>query len=218
MPRTLAVRPLLAALVLALAACSPAPAPGTGADTTDVALAPPASDAAPADAPADGVAVLPTGAPLGEYDADVVRYGGFGPADFGQDEEAVRIAWGQPLAPAGLAGSTQCYYIEMDPRPAVGGIAFMFEGGGFVRYDVFGTTPVAPGGFTVGALASDVLAAFGSRVEQQPHKYLEGGRYLIVTPEYGEPGRLVFEVNAAGVVTQWRMGLPPQVHYVEGCA
>jgi hypothetical protein len=106
----------------------------------------------------------------------------------------------------------------MDPRPAGDAVAFMFEGGGFVRYDVFGTTLAAPGGFTVGALASDVLAAFGSRVEQQPHKYLEGGRYLIVTPEYGEPGRLVFEVNAEGVVIQWRMGLPPQVNYVEGCA
>lgn len=43
-------------------------------------------------------------------------------------------------------------------------------------------------------------------------------RNLIVPPEYGEPGRLVFEVNGDGVVVQWRMGLPPQVHYVEGCA
>jgi hypothetical protein len=104
------------------------------------------------------------------------------------------------------------------PSPAGNAVAFMFEGGGFVRYDVFGTTPAAPGGFTVGALASDVVATFGSRVEQQPHKYLEGGRYLIVTPEYGEPGRLVFEVDGEGVVIQWRIGLPPQVHYVEGCA
>ena len=214
----LAVRPLLAALVLGLAACSPSPAPDAGADTVDVGLAPPPMDAAPADVPADAAVAAPVGAPLGEYDPAVVRYGGFGPADFGKDEEAVRIAWGRPLAPAGLAGSQECYYLEMDPRPAEGGIAFMFEGGGFVRYDVFGTAQVAPGGFTVGALASDVLATFGSRVEQEPHKYLEGGRYLVVSPEFGEPGRLVFEVNSAGVVTQWRMGLPPQVHYVEGCA
>lgn len=218
MPGTHVARPLLAALVVILAACSQAPAPGADADTADVALAPPAADAASVAAPADAVAVQPAGAPLGEHDAAIVRYGGFGPADFGKDEDAVRAAWGRPLAPVGLAGSKECYYIEMDPRPAVGGVAFMFEGGGFVRYDVFGTSPVAPGGFTVGALASDLLATFGSRVEQQPHEYLEGGRYLIVTPEFGEPGRLVFEVNAEGVVTQWRMGLPPQVHYVEGCA
>lgn len=218
MPRRLFVCPLLAALVLALAACSPSSAPEADTDTVDVGLAPPPMDAAPSDAPADPVAAVPTGAPLGEYDPAVVRYGGFGPADFGAGEEAVRMAWGRPLAPAGLAGSKECYYIEMDPRPASNAVAFMFEGAGFVRFDVFGTTPAAPGGFTVGALASDVLAAFGSRVEVQPHKYLEGGRYLTVSPEYGEPGRLVFEVNAEGVVTQWRMGLPPQVHYVEGCA
>lgn len=216
MNRNVAARPVLAVLVLALAACSPAPESGT--DSVDVGLAPPPMDAAPADAPADAVAAAPTGAPLGEHDPAVVRYGGFGPADFGVGEEPVRMAWGRPLAPAGLAGSKECYYLEMDPRPAGNAVAFMFEGGGFVRYDVFGTTPAAPGGFTVGALATDVLAAFGSRVEQQPHKYLEGGRYLIVTPEFGEPGRLVFEVNREGVVIQWRMGLPPQVHYVEGCA
>ena len=38
----------------------------------------------------------------------------------------------------------------------------------------------APGGFTVGARADDILEAFGSRVEVQPHKYIEGGRYLVL--------------------------------------
>ena len=41
---------------------------------------------------------------------------------------------------------------------------------------------------------------------------------LIVTPEYGEEARLVFEVDGEGRVIEWRIGLPPQVFYVEGCA
>jgi hypothetical protein len=151
----------------------------------------------------------------------VVNFQGFGPARFGAEEEAVRQAWGRPLQPYKLAGTQLCYYLEMDPRPERGAdvaVAFMFEGAKFVRYDVNGTTPVAPGGFIVGSHADDIVAAFGSRVEQQPHKYIGAGRYLIVTPEYGEEARLVFEVDGEGRVIEWRIGLPPQVFYVEGCA
>ena len=120
-----------------------------------------------------------------------------------------------------LAGTKLCYYLEMDPRPERGAdeaVAFMFEDAVFVRFDVNGTTPVAPGGFMVGSHADDIVAAFGSRVETQPHKYIGAGRYLIVTPEYGEKARLVFEVDGEGRVIEWRIGLPPQVFYVEGCA
>ncbi|TQC57293.1 lectin, partial [Pantoea dispersa] len=33
----------------------------------------------------------------------------------------------------------------------------------------------------------------------------------------GQSGVLVFETDAAGKVVAWRVGLPPQVDYVEGC-
>ncbi|GAB2662721.1 lectin [Arenimonas aestuarii] len=179
--------------------------------------------AATPDAPASSPAPVPgpAAAALGEYDREQVHFTGFGAARFGADEAAVRQAWGGRLLPESLAGSTLCYYIEQDPRPAGGGIAFMFEDAKLVRYDVFGTPPgvsAAPGGFTVGARAEDILKAFGSRVEVQPHKYVEGGRYLVLSPEFGEPGRIVFEVDQDGLVTQWRVGVPPQVFYVEGCS
>lgn len=220
-------KPLLlsAALLLVLAACSaPAPEapPATGAATSTPEAAPaPAADPAP-DADSGAAGTIPAGpGPRGEYDADIVHFEGFGPARFGAEEETVRQAWGRPLQPYKLAGTQLCYYLEMDPRPERGAdvaVAFMFEGAKFVRYDVNGTTPVAPGGFVVGSHADDIVAAFGSRVEQQPHKYIGAGRYLIVTPEYGEAARLVFEVDGEGRVIEWRIGLPPQVFYVEGCA
>lgn len=220
-------KPLLlpAALVLVLGACS-APAPeappaGDAAPPAPQDASAPATDAAPApDSAAAGT--IPAGpGPRGEHDVDVVHFEGFGPARFGAEEETVRQAWGRPLQPYKLAGTKLCYYLEMDPRPERGAdeaVAFMFEGAVFVRYDVNGTTPVAPGGFMVGSHADDIVATFGSRVEQQPHKYIGAGRYLIVTPEYGEPARLVFEVDGEGRVIEWRIGLPPQVFYVEGCA
>ena len=72
------------------------------------------------------------------------------------------------------------------------------------------------GGLTVGMSADDVRAAFPD-VEEQPHKYTDG-QYLVVRPADGGEGRLVFEVDADGRITEWRIGLEPQVHYVEGCS
>lgn len=210
-------------LAAALGACSAAPSGDAASVATNPAEAPPANPEPAAATPAPAAVPTPGQAKglRGEHDAGVVNFRGFGPASFGDGEERVRQAWGRPLQPYTLAGTELCYYLEMDPRPAHGAdeiVAFMLEGSKFVRYDVYGRVPAAPGGFVVGSLASEVLATFGSRVEEQPHKYLPGGRYLVVTPEYGEAARLVFEVDAEGRVVQWRIGLPPQVFYVEGCA
>ena len=94
----------------------------------------------------------------------------------------------------------------------------MIEGGKFVRVDVDARDVVAPGGIRVGQAAADVLAAFPGQVTEQPHKYVEGGKVLVVAPADGGEARLVFETDAQGTVTSWRIGLEPQVHYVEGCS
>lgn len=209
------------AACLALAGCGGGKEDPAAASSPGQAANQPAAPTTAPDAPAAGSTPAPGPVvPLGDYDREQVNFTGFGAARFGADEAAVRQAWGDRLVPESLAGSTLCYYIEQDPRPDGGGIAFMFEDAKFVRYDVFGTpagVSAAPGGFTVGARADDILEAFGSRVEVQPHKYIEGGRYLVLSPEFGEPGRIVFEVDPDGRVTQWRVGVPPQVFYVEGC-
>ena len=44
------------------------------------------------------------------------------------------------------------------------------------------------------------------------------GRWLVVRPADGGEARLVFETGVDGVITSWRVGLEPQVHYVEGCS
>lgn len=156
---------------------------------------------------------------LARNDPAVINFEGFGPAKFGASEEQVRMAWGHPLEAAAPGEGSTCYYLTMDPTPEGGyGIAFLFEDGGFRRYDVDVALHAAPGDVTVGARAEDVLAKFEGRVEAMPHKYVEGGRYLVVSPEQGGDARLVFEIDPQGLVTEWRIGLLPQVLYVEGCS
>ena len=204
---------LSAAGLLVLAACAK-PEPAEPA----ASAAAPATLPTPAPAPAPVPDVAPPVADAAKNDPAVINFEGFGPAKFGTDEEQVRMAWGRPLEAGTPAEGATCYQMFMDPKPEGGnGILFMFEEGRFVRYDVDVPMHVAPGDFTVGASASDVLAAFQGRVEEQPHKYVQGGRNLVVSPSDGGLARLVFEINPAGFVSAWRIGLPPQVHYVEGC-
>lgn len=193
---------LLVAGALFLAACS------------DPGPPPPAADAPPApvaDAPGATTDASPE-------PAAVIGFEGFGPARFGQEEEALRMAWGGPLNPA-VGSSDTCHYLFPETGAIEGyGIAFMIENGRFVRFDIDGPTHASPGGGMVGSSEAEIREAHAGRVEEMPHKYVEGGHYLIVTAPEGGQTRLVFETDADGRVTQWRIGLLPQVLYVEGCS
>lgn len=214
MKTILATAPIL--LIVALTACSRAPEPSP-------APAPaPAPTAEPAPAPAATTQPAPadTSASAKKNDPAVVNFEGFGPAKFGANEEQVRMSWGRPLLASNendQPGGDACYYLTPDPAPANGnGINFMMEEGKFVRFDIDDDSFAAPGDIVVGMTEADVLAKFPGRVEQQPHKYTDG-KYLVVPPEGGGEPRLVFETDEKGVITQWRIGVPPAVHYVEGC-
>lgn len=183
--------------------------------------APPAAHAAPsnaATAPAPEAAAVPmpqtpaAPAPV----SGTITYAGFGPAAFGADAEAVRMAWGKDLAGApGEPGG--CHVLVPTPRgdgPAR--IGFMIEGGKFARIDVATPDLVAPGGGTVGTTAAQILALHPG-AQSMPHKYVEGARTLRVADPAGGDAALVFETDAKDVVVAWRIGVPPQIDYVEGC-
>lgn len=171
--------------------------------------------------PAIETAPMPTPpmTPPSTEDAGVIGFHGFGPAKFGDDEEAVRMAWGRPLM---LSGSepASCAYLMPDPRPAGEGfaIAFMLVDGRFARYDVGSERYTAPGGGKVGSAVEQLELLYAGRIDTGPHKYIAGGKVLVVTPPDGGDARLVFEAAADGIVKNWRIGVPPGVHYVEGCS
>jgi hypothetical protein len=85
------------------------------------------------------------------------------------------------------------------------------------RIDVDSSGVATAEGIRVGASEADVMAAYGSRVAVQPHKYTgPRGHYLIVGDPADTTRRLVFETDGSRVTT-FRAGRRPAVDFVEGC-
>ena len=201
--------PLVMAVTL-LSACQrdPAAAPATEPQTTATATP-------MAEAPAPTPAADDTAAPAGPVSQ--ASFLGYGDMKLGSTVDEARAAWGGELNGAQMEGTT-CHYLwpKWISRPA--DFAFMMEDGRFVRYDVGTDKETAPGGGKVGMSVEELQKLYGGALKASPHKYTQGGQYLSMDAGDVAPTRLVFEVDAAGKVTSWRVGLSPQVEYVEGCS
>lgn len=210
------------ALVLsfaALAGCDGGPTAPAGPPPA----AQPPAPAGPAQPGEPASPSRPSATPAGPLRIDgaaegALRFDGFGPVRFGDDAQAVRQAWGGDLGAAGPVEPGGCHYLIPQPLGPEGyRIAFMVEGDRFVRVDVADPSIEAPGGARVGMAGDAVRALYPGRVAEQPHKYDPDGRVLRVAAPAGE-GALVLELDADGRVDEWRVGIPPQVDYVEGCS
>lgn len=151
-------------------------------------------------------------APVAAPGAAPYGWDGIGDAVFGMNSSELRQAW--PGGLQGPSGKATCF--ELVPVAREGGpvVRLMIEDDKFVRYSVEGAAAAAPGGGKVG-MRVGALAELYPRMSSEPHKYVQGGRYLEVE---GKGDRvLVFETDASGTVTTWRVGEMPQVAYVEGC-
>lgn len=215
---------LLAVALSALCACSAQrDDAASSADATPAGDAPAPVAAAP-DPPERDVPPATAGQSGGSLRVDrpadgTITFAGFGPAAFGASAEAVRQAWGGDLGDAQPSEPGGCHYLIPQPLGAEGfRTAFMVEGDRFVRIDVRDASVIAPGGATVGMTGDEVKALYAGRVTEQPHKYDPDGRVLRVTDAGGAEAALVFELDGQGRVDQWRIGVPPQVDYVEGCS
>lgn len=202
--------------VLALAACDRAPAPGQTAPNATPAqgqLDQPAEDVPPATAPAD--ATKPATEPQQGADLAMARMDGYGDMRFGMTVDEFKKAWGGELKGE---TSSECFYLTPKWVKVPSDFAFMFEGGKFVRYDVGNDKETAPDGGKRGMGAEEIVKLYAGRVEETPHKYVEGGKYLGIRDDKGGKGKLVFVVDANGKVVDWRVGVVPQADYVEGCS
>ena len=200
----------LAVLVLALAACNAeSPSQDANRPVPPAAVEQPAQDVPPATAPS------PTPAPA----SGLARFDGYGDMRFGMTEAEARTAWGGDLnGDASGAAADECHYLSPARQNAPSYFAFMIDGGKFVRYDVGNDREIAPGGGRRGMTADEIRSLYAGRVEESAHKYVDGGRYLKVAAGDGSTGKLVFETDAAGKVTEWHAGVEPQVDYIEGCS
>jgi hypothetical protein len=197
---------LLVACSLALGACGHA-----GSST---AGGPEAASVAPVPSSATAAMAVPT-ASNAPVDSPA-HYDGYGAMRFGMDKDEFHRAWGGDLADTSPAPGSSCFYRRPVWVKVPADFAFMFEDGRFVRYEVGTAKDTAPGGGKVGMPEARIRALYGSRIDAQSHKYVAGAKYLRVNGEQGQ-GVLVFETDATGKVTRWRVGVPPQVDYVEGC-
>lgn len=205
--------PTLAALSIALAACGDrAPAAAGDAATPPVADQP---DVPPATAPTPPVAdpVEPATPPAAG--ASAARYIGYGDMRFGMSAEETKTAWGGELNGAPGAGET-CYHLSPKWVSTPAEFAFMIENDKFVRYSSESAKHPAPGDGKVGMSADEIKTLYPGRVVEQPHKYSDG-KYLRIK-DTESSNALIFETDASGKVTEWRVGVPPQVDYVEGCS
>lgn len=189
---------VLVAATLSLTGCqAEAPAPGDAA--------------AAAEAPAPA---MPGTAPPSDTQAS---FAGYGDMKLGATVEEAKAAWGGELNGKPGQGSN-CYYLTPKWVKKASDFAFMAEDGKFVRYDVGTDKQAAPGGGKVGMTVDELRKLYGHALQSSPHKYVEGGRYLSLAASGAAPSKLVFETDAAGKVSAWRVGLSPQVDYVEGCS
>ena len=200
---------------LSLAACKPAAIekPGSaGSADSGVTAKPETPQTVPApttETPSD------TGAtPSGIAQAS---FTGYGDMRLGSTVEEAKAAWGGELKGKPSEGST-CYYLTPKWVTTPSDFAFMAENGKFVRYDVGTDKEAAPGGGKVGMGVEELQKLYNNALQSTPHKYVQGGSNLSVAASGVAPSKLIFETDATGKVSAWRVGLVPQVDYVEGCS
>lgn len=218
----LAVPTLTLGILLAIAACADR---GTE-NATSSATAPavrdqPSPGAEQHDAPADPSTPGNTAGDPAPGDGPASYYG-FADAEFGMDAEQVRAVWDGELdgGPGDGPGaeSASCFHLSPAGQPSIAHFTLMFGDGRFARYSVANDEMTAPGGGRRGMDDDEVVRLYGqANVERQPHKYSDG-EYLRIRGPAGSDAVLIFETDAEGTVTEWRVGMPPQVDYVEGCA
>lgn len=201
-------------VAIGLSACSAATDPAPG----------------PADAPLPAAidqAAAPVAMPSPAPDAaqpDAARFGdamasftGYGDLQLGTTAADLRYAWGGDLQ-GSASEPGGCHYLLPAWVASSREIGFMVEGDRFVRYDVGIDTTAAPGGGRVGMDVAELQTLYGNALQSGPHEYVPGGQTLAIDGSGVAPTRLVFETDAEGRATSWRVGLSPQVNYAEGCS
>lgn len=195
------------------------------AEEADAAAQAPTAPAAQADT-ATPEPAAPAEAPQAEGSLRVdlpaegaISLAGFGPAKFGASAEEVRMAWGGEFAEPMPHEAGGCHYLIPKQQVKQGyKIAFMIEGDKFVRIDIASDEITAPGGGRIGMSVDELQKLYKGALQSMPHKYTEGAQYLSIDASGVAPSKLVFETGADGKVDEWRVGLTPQVDYVEGCS
>ena len=199
---------LVATVALVLSACKQEAA----SEASAVAV-----DPAPATSPVIEPVALAEPTAVAEP-TSLASFTGYGDMKLGSTVEEAKTAWAGELQESIPADGSTCHYLMPKWASKSSEFGFMMEDGKFVRYDVGTDKEAAPGGGKVGMVVEQLMLQYGASLQSAPDKYVEGGKVFTIAAPEGSPAKLVFQADGVGRVTAWRVGLPPQVDYVEGCS
>lgn len=202
-----------------------------GCDTGSVPRESEVPVSAPAAAASHGPATVPTAdvagpgapptpagsqvqAPVAARATSDTRLDGFGPLRLGMTAREAAIAWpGLFARDRGADTRNTCFHVGI----GLPYFTLMFDDGRFVRYDNGNDELIAPGGGRRGMPETELQRTYHGSLRASPHRFVTGGKVLAFDTSGVAPSRLVFETDAAGKVSEWRVGLHPQVDYDEAC-
>lgn len=213
----------LSAVLLAACSAERAPAddgtvPASGqADTGQPSAATPPATPPPTSLPEpdESSDVPPSSTPDGKDNQ--ASFTGYGDVKFGTAAADMEKAWGGELRERGKSDNETCYFMTPIWVTVPADFNFMIGDGKFARFSTESAKYVAPGGGRIGMSQAEIEALYPGRVEVQPHEYTNG-KYLRIKDSAGGNGVLIFETTDKGMVDEFRVGVPPQIDYVEGCA
>lgn len=163
-----------------------------------------------------------TGAPVARAPNErLITPDGWGPLRIGMSTAEVIAAAGEDASPAAVGGPDPDRCDEFRPSRAPAGILVMLENGVLTRISVSRNTGIeTPEGFRIGDSGDDVMRAYGSRAQVEPHQYQEApAKYITVwwqASRGAERHGIRYEVDATGNIAHIRAG-GPAIEYVEGC-
>ena len=146
---------------------------------------------------------------------DTVDPDGFCGVKFGMSAEEADAAFPGALVgePVNDIESEACFYKRRADDDY--DVLFMFVDGAFARVDIRSPEIPTVAGAKVG-MTLDAVQSLYPGSARKPDFYSAPAENLIV--DLGGGSFAIFEEDAAGVVTAYRVGVKPAVDYVEGCA
>ena len=144
--------------------------------------------------------------------ADTITTAGLGPVRIGQTladaEEAAGVTFN-----AASTGSESCQYYT--PAAGATGASFMVVNGEVVRVDISSGPITTKTGYGIVSTKDAMKAAFGSKIQES-----SAGDYLTFVPVTDGDNlmRVIWELDASGVVTSLRVGRTSHVTPKIGCS
>ena len=144
--------------------------------------------------------------------ADTITTAGLGPVRIGQLLEEAQSEAGVELV-AASTGNEACRYYT--PAAGASGASFMAVNGEVVRVDISSGPITTKSGYGIGSTKDAIKEAFGSKIQESA----EGDQLTYVPVSDGDKNmRVIWELDAEGMVTSLRTGRVPHVTPKIGCS